>query len=1163
MRQWVSRTALVVACLMATPLAAQLTIEIPRDQIDALKRSVRGGPPPPIELDFSTADGLLKSIEDVARTDWMEWLPQPIADQFEGFSAVDDHRKVVWQMTVSGGWNETVSGTGVLNVLELGDAHAGSRQLHALLDADTRDWPFHLTVRVPPGAAEVSRQGFSGTTALGALTNHWFDADRLLGYASPSGMHTPGFSELKDGYYYTKADSGVVRVDQRQNTYRLSFRATVSEHHSEARRPTGRMATVQGWVCEATTYHANPELCLHEPLQLLAVTPESQRENVNFQKPEITLAFTDPVDLDTLESSFALYTYDAAASQRRVEGNFETRGNATYAFLPNAALPDATRFEARVQGGPNGVTAKNREEFLDQTQTWRFSTLVDPTRDAVAEDGNPILLDVYQTVRNAPLVIDKPSLLRATPLWNHREDIHPSWQVRSFPATVEADVDYVRVAGQLGEAPQADGSFRIRHQDVFNHEHRHYAVNTVNLFGWRPPWNGPNQEVSARIEPFNPWPEPLEQTVFETTATFSNWPVEPQTLTVSYAFLEAGSWAEGVPPEVIQRTKDIMREASTLSTQLFPVAATQISPIRIPGVNGSITREFLYIDYDDQQVSSSDIIFENVLWDLNQALDTNVLWEAGARAPTVVRRAAERLRWLLSLHRSSTDTILLLYPPEVASAGRATGIGDFFSTHKRNRGLGMVIHPEVDNGQLAMGVVHEIGHALGLEHNPGDLEEILELHPRHYRDPGMEGFRLALDGSYGWNKSAEHGNAEEPTDVLTPLMWPSNVPINWVWLNTSEYAQVQAAYGSAAAGMPRWGAWAPRGPLRLAAADNPNSGLVTPWFANLMAAKQAVAPTNSHVAVLGSIHPEGTRASIHYIGRTSTASATDGGEYEAALIDAHGNILNTVAFDPPALPPLTDSSYHRMAGEAAGDEESAEHAALQSTARHNPADLDHPAWWQDFMLTIPFHPEATTLIIRRGDTILAERLPPATSPAIEPTVTGLDLRDGPASLNWVLRGDQPQVDLSYSPNGESHWQTLMLGALATGARIDPQLLQPGPAPTLRLVARDGLAEAKVSLPVWFDRPPVPVATTGEPITAVFDTEIAPASLEHIEVLGPDASAVSFEASLSPDGRFLSIWPEVELPGDGSSVVRLRPGFANVLGQELTEPYEWTLNEEPG
>jgi len=128
---------------------------------------------------------------------------------------------------------------------------------------------------------------------------------------------------------------------------------------------------------------------------------------------------------------------------------------------------------------------------------------------------------------------------------------------------------------------------------------------------------------------------------------------------------------------------------------------------------------------------------------------------------------------------------------------------ELHSSSDEARGIMLAIAGTVEGLRIpislrAESLVHELGHHLGLAHRPGDADSELTgsglagqgLYTRYtplgYTDPEIDGFRIASDGMAGWNKSATEGNAQHPS-TLAPLMWPSPIPLESVWISDAEY----------------------------------------------------------------------------------------------------------------------------------------------------------------------------------------------------------------------------------------------------------------------------------------------------------------------------------------------------------------------------------------
>ena len=1151
----------LLALMAPATSLAQRTLHIPQDQIDALPDL----PMPELDIDLSSPEAVIRSMEAIAGTDWTGSLPEEVTRAILGATPFAAHVDVVWEVQATGAWTETLSGAGRANVLDLGALGQSGRQVHALLDTPARDWPLQVFAHLPAESPGITRQRFSGAgdpataggTGVGGATNHIFQPGRRLGHATAEGMRSGDFLPMLPSYLRTEMDGGRVRVDDRDGRLRMAFEARVVEYDSRSNAPTGRTAQLTGWLCETALHNVDPDGCaLEDPvLELLAATPENQRENVNYRNPAIGLTFSEPVDLSSLRAGFSLFTWAPDMTRLDIAGRIERQGEGRYAFLPDAELPDGAILQADVAAS---VRSRDGDARLEEAARWRFSTMIASVA-ARAEGAQLSDLDAYQTMRNAPLVMGKPALLRLAPRWTGNPGVHPEWQVQSFPATLAGNAQPVRLAGQFDRSPGAQGEIRIHHHDIFGDAQRTRVEDTVNLFGWVPRWEGPASEVVLTLTPHDPWPEPLEDAVWTVEGSFPNWPIEPSRLTIRYAYFEAGSWADGVPPADRARAEAVLRGAEIYATQLFPVLGTRFTPILLSGVEGTIDPEFLELGIDDLSPGVQAALQREADSLLTQPAIRLDGYRLSAltryRLSALIRRASLRLRWILSQAGHGNELILLLYPGDIGGEGMVTDVGFFFDPHDHARGIGMSIYAGVAVEPLAMGLVHELGHALGLHHIPAHASVVEEqgLVPWNHRDPGMEGFRLAPDASHGWLKSYTHGNAEA-VSVLAPLMWPQVMPTGWAWLSEGEYTDLRARFANRAGARRLGAAFAPDAPVQLASAA---PGGIPPAGA----VPETEAPR--HIALSGVIHPQGEAAAIAHVARTQRSRTAPPGPYTAALVDADGVTLHARSFDTELPPPAMPPGYHRMRRAVERPGETAEPksdegagAPIPESAHHARRASADPAFWPDFALTLPDHPDAVRLVISEGHRVLAEIAGPATPPEIRPHSEQLDLTQGPAEVTWTLRGRAPRVDLHYSPDGAEGWTVLLTDALATGVRIDPADLPPGPAPTLRLIARDGLAEAERRVPVDLARAPHPVATTSAPITAQFAAPLAADSPSHVRLTGPDGQDIAAQVLLSPDGRFLSVWPDRPLQPDVPHHLWLDPGFSDSLGNSLADAWTW-------
>ena len=599
--------------LVMHPVAAQRTIEIPEEHIKALP-GIEQMPVPQFDFDLSSPEGLFGSLEQLLSTDWTGTLPEVVIRETLGGLPFRAQAPVVWEMRATGSWNETLSGGGTLNVLDqtVTGAAQGS-QFHAQLETDSRDWPLQLFAFVPGAAPEVVRVEFSGTgdgrpgggTGIGAIANHLFERQRVLGHATPQGMTARGFDETIDAdfagdYLYTEVQGGRIRVDRAGNGYRIRFSATVREFRRNGHQPTGQTARLSGWICEAAAYAKDPDACAFEELEIIDYTPPTLRANVNPEHPAVTVSFNTPVDIASLAENFVLYTVDADGQPMEVAGEWRTsprpgawreaaaervgrfvqmaqvaqmapqsdravcsERNRTglalhtspnfdhyddpreYAFHPDQPLRSGTRYEAILLGGEDGVRALDGDSFLEQGHRWVFNTLLQMAAQPPVDQDHPLRLRVFQTVRDPALVTDKPALTRLTPDWQPHDDIAADWQAESFEFELVLSEYHPRVVAQGGTLARVNRFARLEPQDAFTAEDRRHARNTVNFFGWLP-----QHDSADRLEvvacPNDPFPHAMPAAEIRQSHRIEIWDHDPGDLDFYYVIAEVGVWSSAL-----------------------------------------------------------------------------------------------------------------------------------------------------------------------------------------------------------------------------------------------------------------------------------------------------------------------------------------------------------------------------------------------------------------------------------------------------------------------------------------------------------------------------------------------------------------------------------------------------------------------------------------
>ena len=716
----------------------------------------------------------VQQMLDTMGMDMRGTLPEHVLEEMLGATPYD-FTDVAWGLDVTGGFTQAERGRGTLQVINLTEGlgaegrinpdrftgRMGFRMYNAQLDTDG-DYTLTVSAIFPADeGGETMAIPIDRSRAVFEMTFgcHMFEPWRT------------GCADGSDEYLYTDVPTVQnMHVRKRGDSYRIHFVARVEEWRFQPPRdnfqrvPTGRVGLVRGWICDVASWESDPDACLpDDPLSVVANSPDHGRENVNLETPGIEIVFSEPVDIDSLEDSFSLSTRDRQGGRIDVSGEIEARSPTRYVFEPDDELESGVRYEARVSGGEDGVLVRDRNRHMEADHWWRFSTLVDlALHDGPADD--PMEIDVHQTIRNAPLVDGKPAVLRVNAEWSEHPHIHPDWQPTSYEAELRLNVissENWRIDAQL-DGPVEDNVLRvIRPDQLTDSEVRRHARNTINVFGWSPDRRGDSTLIEARLRPHDPYPVPLEPQDVIAERRVPNWMADPDPLVLRYAFYTAGDWSDGVPESDRQLARAVVGMAEEFAQQIFPL----------------------------QEVRS---VF------------TGVEAAPAGEGVSPVRSMLRNMRGDPGIGADPEDVLIVFVPSDVLvdSEGRpysGGNIGHRYGTEPQRgvvqeitESVGAVTVPVSMQAQV---LVHEVGHNLGLGHRAGEAEDLRDigLTPGGFADPGIEGFRIALDGLSGWNKSYEEGNAQWH-GVPTPLMWPSPLVLDRVWINESEYQSLMDTF---------------------------------------------------------------------------------------------------------------------------------------------------------------------------------------------------------------------------------------------------------------------------------------------------------------------------------------------------------------------------------
>lgn len=721
------------------------------------------------------------------------------------------------------------------------------------------------------------------------------------------------------------------------------------------------------------------------------VNPSPDERHVRLKSPFIELLFDRPIDPETIDEATFQIGYPAAGSRELVTaaGRF-FKGPRHVVFAPDEPLLDGVRYTARIRTGPDGVLSRSGGEISDEDgsgwRTWQFETAL----DFELGSGGNLACHLFQTIREPRLIAGKPALARVYADWRGHDEVDPSAHVRSFEARVV-----------LWENRQAGSAPLVRHTFVRPNLWNVYGIETAkaehsaNLFGWTPPADAAlplRLAVQVQPESGGDWVSHL----YRTSCPAEMWDRAPE-LSFEYFMVPVGPWAEGNRyADFLPSATDVATAAATYAWQSLPFAEVSQS------FGGVIRRSWSPTE---------------IAWCVSTIEECLSVCDEACVAALYVHQAAEY---------SSADIVVLFGPLESFQGG-----GSIYEVDAAAFGFGIVgmgLDAVAEHrDRLVHGLVHEMGHALWLEHLPavsGTTRSRLEAARNaawEGGDPlwwqGIEAFRLARDGTLGWNKSSSEGN--EQSSSLVPLMFPVSVPQNDAMIARQQYLAMQdlmAAPGSRWALLP-----APAGPrlASLAVADAPASGeraSVNSGTAGLA----GILTEEGRVAVLGPLVSERLRG---WQPREE--------ELELVFVDADGHELGR---GPGYLEPDRGSRAGRP-----------------------------------FRAFAPRNPNAVRLEVRRDGQLLASRNRSASAP-----VATLDLRGsrdgaGGVAARWSVAdadGDPLAISLLFSPDGLDQWSVLGAGLEPQGELpLDTTRLRAAERPTLRLLVSDGfrLVEREVAV----------------------------------------------------------------------------------------------------
>lgn len=601
-------------------------------------------------------------------------------------------------------------------------------------------------------------------------------------------------------------ESGTVSLRLEEDHLEFSLETVMSsgplmgEHSSEAARILLRAHARVERTLENDAEFATSLCDAPPPFEMVKILPEDGRDNVLLKSPEILLEFNQDIHPDSLENPdlVVVRTKLKAATLRqpwldalpqelkerllkqpwefpaqvagtappghaveldwtpehmvpamededpdgeRVPGKIDLDGLRTLRFVPSRPLRSGVRYQVDVAHGPDGVRS-TQFHALDEVPPNFFSTRVEP--DAVR-------MHVYQTTRDAPLLLRKPAVARVFVDWEADPDVHSDWQVRSY----EVDLEITRDGRESVVFPQQ--THTVLRPDEYDDHDRRMAEDSINRFGWSPRARDISRLV-ARVTPHDPWPgearrKPPEDRG-ERTVEFASSQIDE--LSVEAYVVHIWKWL-GQPPDAgtIANVISGFRRDNEFARQLFPV-------VRVRGRYAGV-----FLPPEDLRRSSTGLAVQA------RILHDHVGLQSGA------------------------DIVVGYYPPNMAE-GRGQGIASY-PAQRANvvlmpvRAADGQEHPAILDMPL---VAHEYGHVFGLAHNPkSDTTAERKTHcgtlaAYTASSGGIEGFRIAAGGGRGWSKSSSTGNAEDP-HTLKDLMYPCvHDRRDWWWISDRDYKRL-------------------------------------------------------------------------------------------------------------------------------------------------------------------------------------------------------------------------------------------------------------------------------------------------------------------------------------------------------------------------------------
>ena len=833
-------------------------------------------------------------------------------------------------------------------------------------------------------------------------------------------------------------------------------------------------------------------------IQVVETLPESGRENVVLEGANFYIEFDTDIERTTLdETTVFMTTRNPGGGPIFVATELSLVSPDRVEVSPTEPLLWGTVYDIEVVSGENGLRGRD-EEMLERDFSFSISTLVDP------ED---IRLEIHQVSRDAPLVHGKPAAGRIFVEWEERDDVHPAWQVLNYPVVAE-------IRDNRDEPVFPELSARVRRPDLLSDEDRRLGEHSLNLFDWTPTPGASPTEFTATVRPENPYPETAEPEPESVDHTMEYAARHSELLVFDYYIAEHAEWADGADDRTKHYVLLAAQHQQTFMNQIFPIA-------RVVGrYQGSYNIARLLCELPSEVYSCAEN--EGDLMALFQLFYEHI--SARSVAQVIVSYHPSSLGGTGRTYAPFDQPASLIARPGEASRSGVTApeLGTLRRADRENRNMIVMSTSPLPDGVIP-GLVttplieHEFGHVFALPHTPyvddGEHRRAVCDAFRDQDAAGIDGMRIALDGTIGWQKSTEDGNAQS-TGPMRNLMFPCAFdPRAEYWINADQYDWLLD-------NMPAI--------LRNAGA---HTGSLDYW-------ELSQAP-------LGNVGDDVT-TSVSFQGASDEQWVMLSGVSDGTRAD----LLPAASAPGPRDPIAGHGPYEIRVEDAAGQ--------VLAQAPVGPGPDEHGLW--PFAVRVAVSGEPARIVLLDGETVMAERhaSPGLARPAVRSHASGSVFRAGDA-LAWDAgAGEDLTYTVRFTPDGRT-WSTLAVFLTEPRFVPDPQTIRPGSEAAFEIVAHDGVRERATRLPVSIEAPLTPLVTwsdadeagQGAPAGAAFNVEIDAGSLDAV-TLEADGVPVPARVSLSPSGTILSIAPRDPEAGRA---------YTAIVGRGLRAADGRTLDEE--